>query len=254
MLSAAGDEGAVLAGGQSLVPLMNFRVAQPAHLVDINYVDELDYIRVDGGFLAIGARTRQATLERSADVAKTAPLLSEAIRSVAHPPVRHRGTVVGSIAHADPAAELPVVAVATGAEVTIAGPAGTRTVPIEDVLVSALVTALEDDEMITGLRFPTPQRWGFAEFARRHGDFALSTAVVAEIDGVVRIAVGGAGPVPLRSPSAEAVLADGGTAREAAAAAGADLDPTADLHGSAPFRRAMAAEMIRRALASAGVA
>jgi aerobic carbon-monoxide dehydrogenase medium subunit len=108
--------------------------------------------------------------------------------------------------------------------------------------------------MITGLRFPTPQRWGFAEFARRHGDFALSTAVVAEIDGVVRIAVGGAGPVPLRSPSAEAVLADGGTAREAAAAAGADLDPTADLHGSAPFRRAMAAEMIRRALASAGVA
>src|SRR3954462_11723947 len=129
MLAAAGDEGSVLAGGQSLVPLMNFRVAQPAHLVDINYVDELDYVRIDDGALAIGARTRQATLERSADVARAAPRRRGAVGGVAPPPVRHRGTVVGSIVHADPAAELPACLLALDGEVVLQGPGGERRGP-----------------------------------------------------------------------------------------------------------------------------
>jgi carbon-monoxide dehydrogenase medium subunit len=137
--------------------------------------------------------------------------------------------------------------------VSIAGSGGVRTVTADELFVSALVTSLDDDEMITGIRFPQPTRWGFAEFARRHGDFALVTAVVTEIDDAVRITVGGVGAVPVRAEAGERVLADGGTAREAAAAASAEIDPTADLHGSAPFRRAIAAEMIRRALAQAGI-
>src|SRR5689334_12101930 len=147
MLAAAGDEGSVLAGGQSLVPLMNFRVAQPAHLVDINYVDELDYVRVDDGFLAIGARTRQAAIERSAEVARAAPLLGEAIRSVAHPPVRHRGTVVGSVVHADPAAELPACLLALDGEVVLSGPGGERRVPAREFYTGPLMTAKETSEL-----------------------------------------------------------------------------------------------------------
>jgi carbon-monoxide dehydrogenase medium subunit len=197
----------------------------------------------------VGALTRHAALTRQAHH----PLLAEAARWIGHTAIRTRGTAGGSIAHADPSAELPVVAVGTGATATVAGPAGVRTVAAEDLFEGALMTSLADDEMIVDVAFPVPTRWGFAEFARRHGDFALVTAVVAEVAGQVRIALGGVGPVPVRGTAGEQVLAAGGTAREAAAAASAALEPTADLHGSAPFRRAIAAEMIRRALAQAGI-
>jgi carbon-monoxide dehydrogenase medium subunit len=254
-LAGADGEGKVLAGGQSLVPVLALRMARPTVLVDVNRIPGLaDVQPVDGGAAVhVGALTRHSTLTRQTHH----PLLAEAARWIGHTAIRTRGTTGGSLAHADPAAELPVVAVATGATVDVAGPAGTRTVPAEALFLGALTTSLAEDELLTGARFPVPQRWGFAEFARRHGDFALVTAVVAEVAGEVRVALGGVGPVPVRAAAAERVLASGGggaDAADAAEAAAADLEPTADLHGSAPFRRAVAAEMIRRALAQAGIA
>ncbi len=248
LVDADGD-GKILAGGQSLVPLLALRLARPSVLVDVNRIAGLADVHLDGDAAHIGALTRHSAL-----VAQTHhPLLAEAARWIGHTAIRARGTAGGSIAHADPSAELPVVAVGVGATVTVAGSGGTRALPAADLFVSALVTALAEDEMITGIRLPVPRRWGFAELARRHGDFALVTAVVAEIEGDVRITLGGVGPVPVRAVAGEQVIADGGSARAAATAASAALRPTADLHGSAPFRRAIAAEMIRRALAQAGV-
>src|SRR4051795_9218040 len=221
MLAAAGDEGSVLAGGQSLVPLMNFRVAQPAHLVDINYVDELDYIRVDDGWLAIGARTRQSAVERSEEVARAAPLMAEAMRSVAHPPVRHRGTVVGSIVHADPAAELPAVLLALDGQVVIQGPSGERRVAAADFFTGPLMTAKAAGELVTEVRVPAANgnggarlapgarapaanapgapRHALVEFSRRHADFAVAGAAVA--GGAV--ALFGVADTPGRAADAE---------------------------------------------------
>lgn len=246
--SAEGD-GKILAGGQSLVPLLALRMARPAVLVDVNRIPGLDGLGGTGGDVEVGALVRHSRL-----VAQTQhPLLAEAACWIGHTAIRTRGTAGGSIAHADPAAELPAVAVATGATAVVAGPAGTRTVAAEDLFTGALTTSLAESEMITALRFPVPRRWGFAELARRHGDFALVTAVVAEIDGNVRIALGGVAAVPRRVGEAERVLAAGGAARDAAAAAAGEIDPTGDVHGSAAFRRGIAAEMVRRALARAGI-
>lgn len=248
-LAAADGEGKILAGGQSLVPVMALRLARPTVLVDVNRIPELDSVVPDGGSVDVGALTRHRDLVHQPHH----PLLAEAARWIGHAAIRSRGTAGGSIAHADPAAELPVVAVATGATAMVAKPGGGREVAVEELHLAALTTSLADDEMITKIRFPIPGRWGFAEFARRHGDFALVTAVFAEIDGRPRIALGGVGGVPVRAAAAERMLLDGGTAAQAVDAAVAELHPTADLHGSAPYRRALAAEMLRRALAGAGL-
>ena len=246
----AGGEGKLLAGGQSLVPVLALRMARPSVLVDVNRIPGLAGVHQESdGTVRVGALTRHAALTRQTHHR----LLAEAARWIGHTAIRTRGTTGGSIAHADPSAELPVVAVGTGATVTVTGAAGTRTVAAEELFEGALMTSLADDEMIVDLRFPVPARWGFAEFARRHGDFALVTAVVADMAGQVRITLGGVGAVPVRATAGEQVLAAGGSAREAAAAAAAELQPTADLHGSALFRRAIAAEMMRRALARAGI-
>jgi carbon-monoxide dehydrogenase medium subunit len=248
MLVAAGDEGSVLAGGQSLVPLMNFRVAQPTHLVDINYVDELDYVRVDDGALAIGARTRQATLERSAEVARAAPLLSEAIRWVAHPPVRHRGTVVGSVVHADPAAELPACLLALDGEVVLLGPGGERRVPAPEFFTGPLMTAKETGELATEVRVPVANGadsgHALVEFSRRHADFAVAGAVVSGD----AIALFGVADTPVRATEAEQRLAGGGDAGEVAEAATARLQPNADIHGGAAYRRRVARACVERAI------
>src|SRR3954470_421045 len=228
MLAAAGDEGSVLAGGQSLVPLMNFRVAQPAHLVDINYVDELDYIRVDDGALAIGARTRQATLERSADVAGAAPLLREAIGWVAHPPVRHRGTVVGSIVHADPAAELPACLLALDGEVVLQRPGGERRVAAREFFTGPLMTAKQTGELATEVRVPVARNGNgghaLVEFSRRHADFAVAGVAVSGD----AIALFGVADMPLRATEAEQRLAAGGDPEAVADAATAGLTPNDD--------------------------
>ncbi|GAA2881255.1 xanthine dehydrogenase family protein subunit M [Pseudonocardia halophobica] len=249
VLGEADGDGKILAGGQSLVPVLALRMARPSVLVDVNRVPGMGRIRPVEGAVEVGALVRHSQLVEQTHH----PLLAEAARWIGHTAIRTRGTTGGSIAHADPSAELPVVAVGVGASATVAGPTGERTVAADELFVSALVTSLDDDEMIVGVRFPLPTRWGFAEFSRRHGDFALVTAVVAEVDGRVRITLGGVAAVPQRALAAEQVLADEGTAHDAARAAAAEIDPTADLHGSAPFRRAIAGEMVRRALVRAGI-
>src|SRR4051812_32230427 len=236
MLASAPEDASVLAGGQSLVPLMNFRVAQPAHLVDINYVDELDYIRVDDGWLAIGARTRQAAVERSPDVARAAPLMAEAMRSVAHPPVRHRGTVVGSVVHADPAAELPAVLLALDGEVVIQGPSGERRVAAADFFTGPLMTAKGAGELVTEVRVPAADGNGSGRhrpvgFSPRHAHLPVAGAAVS--GGAVGLF--GVADTPVRAAAAERLLAgDGGAAAENVAAAATDgLQPVSDVHGGA---------------------
>jgi aerobic carbon-monoxide dehydrogenase medium subunit len=196
----AGDDVRVLAGGQSLVPLMNFRLAHPGFLVDLRRVAGLDAMRVDGHVLVIGAMVRQATAERSAEVALGAPLLAEALGHVAHPPIRNSGTVVGSIAHADPAAELPAVALAMDAEMTAVGPQGERRIPAADFFQGPFTTALGADEILTEVRLPRfPGGHAFVEFSRTHGNFAVVgvAALVAVTGGRVTraaLAASGVGP------------------------------------------------------------
>lgn len=243
-LAAADGEGKVLAGGQSLVPVLALRMARPTVLVDVNRIAGLDAVDPADGAVRVGALVRHTALaEQSAH-----PLLAEAARWIGHTAIRTRGTAGGSLAHADPAAELPAVAVATGATVHVAGPAGVRTVPAAELFDGPLTTTLADDELLTAVDVPLPERWGFAEFARRHGDFALVLAVVAEVAGEWRIALGGTGPVPVRAPAAEALLAGGAGAREVGRAAAAEIRATGDLHGTADYRRGLAAELVRRAV------
>lgn len=245
VLGEADGEGKILAGGQSLVPVLALRMARPAVLVDVNRVPGLSSIRRVDDTIEVGATVRHSRLVEQTEH----PLLAEAARWVGHTAIRSRGTTGGSIAHADPSAELPVVAVATGASVTVTGPHGSRDIDAEGLFVSAMMTSLDEDEMLTAVRFPRPARWGFAEFARRHGDFALVTAVVTEVRGRPRITFGGVASVPQRATAAEQALADGQPATEVARIAAEEIEPTADLHGSVEFRRGIAAEMTRRALA-----
>jgi CO/xanthine dehydrogenase FAD-binding subunit len=246
-LPRLGPDSAVLAGGQSLVPLLNLRLARPERVVDINGITDLDYVRADDEALRIGALTRQAALERSELVRRSAPLLHKAIRHVGHPQIRTRGTVGGSVAHADPAAELPVALIALGASFLLRSPAGSRTLAAPDFFLGPLYTAREPDELLVEIEVPEPPqgaRSGFAEHARTHGDFATAGAVaVIAPGGYARIALLGAGPVPLRAKAAERGLAAGAEPREAAALAVGDIE---DEH-----RRALCAELARRAIEEA---
>jgi aerobic carbon-monoxide dehydrogenase medium subunit len=259
MLADNQDDASVLAGGQSLIPLMNFRVALPGHLVDINFLDELDYIRVDDGWLAIGARVRQSALERSDLVARTAPLLSEAIKWVAHPPVRHRGTIVGSIAHADPAAELPAAVRALDGELVLRRVQGERRVSAEDFFDRPLMTTIAPGELITEVRVPaapTPAGQAVVEIARRNADFAVAGAAVslwANGDQRAAVALFGVGPAPIRAEAAERLLSETASApaSEVRAAAVSELKPSGDIHGSSEYRRRLAGVCVERALVRA---
>ena len=259
MLLDSPEDTSVLAGGQSLIPMMNFRVALPGHLVDVNFLDELDYIRVDEGWLAIGARVRQSALERSDLVQRTAPLLREAIRWVAHPPVRHRGTVVGSIAHADPAAELPAALRALDGQVVLRGAQGERRVAAEDFFDRPLMTTIAPGELITEIRVPAgtpPAGQAVVEIARRNADFAVAGAAVslwANGDQRAAIALFGVGPAPVRAQAAERLLGDsaGAPASEVSAAAVSELTPSGDIHGSSEYRRRLAGVCVERALTRA---
>ena len=257
------DDAKILAGGQSLVPLMNFRLARPKWLIDINGIDALDYIREEGDWLAIGAITRERDVERSAVVAERCPVLKEVTRWIGHTTIRNRGTVGGCLAHNDPTAEYPLAAVLLGAEVKAQGPNGARTIPIQDFLVTYLTTALEENEVVTEVRFPVmapTTGWAFQEFSRRHGDFAIVEvgATLAMDNGRVqaaRIAIGGANPTAFRATDAEDVLR-GQTLTdelmaEAGEKAGAMTEPDADIHGSAEYRTHLAKVLTRRALKEA---
>lgn len=264
LLHDAGDEARVLAGGQSLVPLLNLRLVRPRLVVDLRRVPGLAGIRADGGGLVIGAMTRQADAEADARVRERAPLLSESLGLVAHLAIRARGTIGGSLAHADPAAELPAVAVALDATLTVEGPAGRRTVAAEDFFLGYLSTALAPGEIVTEMTVPARSRaagTAFVEFSRRPGDFALAAvAVVLEVaDGRIgpgtRLVVVGGADRCHRAMAAETRLIGGapGPGLFAAAAAVADLgiDPPADIHGSAEYRRHLIRTLALRALDSA---
>jgi CO/xanthine dehydrogenase FAD-binding subunit len=256
-LAADGDRAKVLAGGQSLVALMNLRLAAPEVVVDIGRLDELRYVRAGDASLDVGALTTQATVENDPSIAAACPLLAEAIGHIAHPAIRNRGTVGGSIAHADPAAELPLVLTALEGEVTVASSGGSRRIAAGDFFRGFLTTAAEPTELVTEVSFPRPDgRSGFAfeEFARRPGDFGLVSVAcrVARENGSIasaRVVLGGVGPAPVLVEGLDAL--GGATRDEAAAAAGvaaAAVDATADLHGSAAYRSHLARRLTERAV------
>ena len=225
-LALLGEEAKVLAGGQSLVPLLNFRLARPERIVDINRVEELAYIRAgDGGSLRIGALARQAALERSQLVAERWPLLSQAVRFVGHPQIRSRGTVAGSVTHADPAAELPVALTALDARFHVRSSGGARSLSAAELFSGPLTTTLAADELLAEIEvppLPAGARCAFSEHARTHGDFALAGAAVVRAEGHTAIALLGAGWTPLRATAAERALA-GGAATDEVAALAAEL-------------------------------
>lgn len=265
LLAQLGDEAKVLAGGQSLIPMLALRLAVFEHLVDVGRAPELKGIERRNGSLWVGAGTTEAAVERSPEAAAAVPLLARATPYIGHFQIRSRGTVGGSIAHADPAAEYPAVALALDATMEVLAPAGPRTIPAAEYFTGLWSTATEPDELLTGVSFPVWEgRCGFAveEFARRHGDFALAGATVAlELDAddrVRRCAIGliGLGPTPLRSSAAEASAtgeaATGIDADELGRSAVAGLDHVpADLHGSAAYRRRVGAAMVARAWSAA---
>jgi carbon-monoxide dehydrogenase medium subunit len=261
LLARYGGDAKVLAGGQSLMPMLNFRLARPAALVDVNRIPALAYVREDDdGTVAFGAMTRQRTIEFSPVVAQRLPLLREATRWVGHLPIRSRGTIGGSIAHADPSAEYPAVLTALDGEVVAQGPRGRRTLKPRELFESYLTTRLAPDELLVEVRLPaTPAGagWAFEEFARRHGDFAIvgiAAIVVREGErcAAARLASAGAGPVPVRLRAAEEILERDGlgdAAVEAAAARAAELvDPDADVHASAEYRRHLTRVLTARAI------
>ena len=265
LLARHGAEARVLAGGQSLMPLLNFRLARPGHVIDVNRLAGLAAVTAgaDGG-LRVGALVRQRTLERSAPIRERCPLIAQAMPFVGHPQIRARGTLGGSLAHADPAAELPAVIVALDARLTLRRAGGERVVAAADFFVGLLTTALAPDELLTEVALPPwPARTGSSvhEVAKRHGDFALGgVAAMLTLDGRGRVArarvVGvGVGPVPVRLADAERSLTGGAPTPAAFAEAGrlaaAGVDPADDIHASGAYRQRLVAVLTTRALTDA---
>ena len=263
LLRDHGDAARILAGGQSLVPTMAFRMARPAVLVDINRIAALAYIKAEHDRLRIGALARHAWFETPVAEGPVGRLLATVAHSIAHAPIRLRGTFCGSLAHADPASEWCAATLALGGTLVLTGPDGTRQVPAEEWFHGVFTTAIAPGEMLAEVRLPLlgpAWRCGFAEFSRRAGDFALAMAVVALRieDGVVRearIALGGIGGRPILAREAVAALVgqppDAAAAREAAQRAAADCDPQEDIHAPADYRRDLVRAMTRRALEQA---
>jgi CO/xanthine dehydrogenase FAD-binding subunit len=264
LLRSHGDEAKVLAGGQSLVPLMNFRLAQPQNIIDLNLVEGLDQIKFDDQTLSLGAMVRQRDVERSASIVERLPILREAIEQVGHPAIRNRGTVGGSLAHADPSAELPLLAVALDATFRLRSAQASRSVAAKDFYHGYLLTDIAPDELLVATDFHMPPAdcgWCCTEIARRHGDFAI-VAVAVLLDcrqdrtiDFARVAVGGAGPAPLRVAAAEEALVGerlgGEVFRRAGEIAAQAVEPPADIHASSGYRRHLTGVLVRRALATA---
>ena len=260
LLARYNGDAKLLAGGQSLVPLLNFRLARPAALIDLNRITSLAYIREHDGHVRLGAMTRQRAIEFSPVVARRLPLLTEATRWVGHLPIRTRGTIGGSIAHADPSAEYPAVLTALDGEVVARGPKGERVLKPRDFFQTYLTTNLAADEILTEVRLPaTPAGAGYAfeEFARRHGDFAIiGIAAVIVREGsrctMARLATAGAGPIPVRLRAAEEILEREGLGDDALARAAAKaqelVQPDGDIHASADYRRHLTGVLTGRAV------
>jgi len=261
LLAAHDGDAKVLAGGQSLLPVLAFRLAAPKLLVDLRKLADLRHIRITHNGVALGAMVRWCDIESDVRLRTAHPLLLEAITHVAHYQIRNRGTVGGSIAHADPAAEMPGIAMTCEAEIDVLGEGGTRTINAKDFFQGALTTALKADEIIVEIRlpfWPVARRWGFQEFARRRGDFALAAAAVFyDIDAAgkatnAHVGVIGVADRPLRLSTVEAVIngtsIDEATIAKADAAASAAVNPDGDIHGSAAYRKSLAGTMVERAL------
>jgi carbon-monoxide dehydrogenase medium subunit len=260
-----GEDALVLAGGQSLVPLLALRLASPSLLIDVNELDDLAYVREEEGWLRIGATARHRDVEESVDLARRAGLPAEAAPLIGHRAIRNRGTVVGSIAHADPAAEWPAVALALDATVEAVGPSGPRSVAADEFFLAPFTSALGPDEIVREVRFRMPgpgAGTAFEEHARRHGDFALvgvAAVVVLGEDGVVsvaRIALAGVGGTPARAVEAERELEGGpltvARVRAAAEACARGIDPPGDVHASSAYRRHLVGVLVGRCLRRAG--
>lgn len=260
LLARYGGDAKVLAGGQSLVPVMAFRLARPGQIVDINGIDALDFVKVEAGRLRIGARTRHAAFHAAVEPGALGQLLAKVVQGIAHLPIRLRGTFCGSLAHADASSEWCTVAATLGADITLESARGRRTVQAADYFKGFLVTDRAEDEIIVEAGVPllsSDTRFGFQEFSRRAGDYALAMSlVVIRIDGgkvvEARIGVGGAEPFPRRIPEAEATLTgqrfDKAACRRAAESAAKAIDPMSDVQGDGEYRRELVSAMVRRAL------
>jgi carbon-monoxide dehydrogenase medium subunit len=261
LLTSREGEAKVLAGGQSLVPMLAFRLAAPTLLVDLNRLSELKYIRIEDEGVRLGAMVRWRQIEVDVRLASAHPLLVAAVKHVAHYQVRNRGTIGGSLAHADPAAELPCIAVTCEAEITVVGSAGRRALKAGDFFLGPLMTALKPEEIIVELhlpQWPAQRRWGFEEFSRRRGDFALAAAALyydALPDGKAsncHVGVMGVADRPQRLTQVETMLngrsIDGDTIAQAERAAAAAVHPSDDIHASAAYRRVLVGTMVGRAL------
>ena len=263
LLAEHQDEASVLAGGQSLIPLLALRLARPAVLVDINGVDELSGVSVTDGWVTVGAMTREYMAEESETVAQAVPLLAAALPLIGHEAIRSRGTIGGSLAHADPAAELPAVARALDAEIVVRSQSGERVIPAAEWFEGYLATARRPDEILVEVRFSAAEPGSgaaFQEVSRRHGDFAMVgvAAALTLADGAIseaRLAFSGVADVPVRAAEAESLLVGEEPStelfEEAARVATAAIDPPADLHGSSEYRKKVAATLVRRALRAA---
>jgi carbon-monoxide dehydrogenase medium subunit len=264
LLASHNGEAKALAGGQSLVPMMAFRIAQPSLLVDLRKLPGLKEIKIGTDGVHVGALVRWRDILDDKRLATAHPLLREAVSHVAHYQIRNRGTVGGSLAHADPASEMPGIAQTCEAEISVMGKGGARTIKAKDFFQGALTTALKPDEIITEVHlpaWPSERRWGFQEFSRRRGDFAMAgIALYYDIDGGkaanAHIGVIGVGDHQRRLPKAEAALnghaVDEALAVKVGEAAAAEVDPQEDIHASAPYRRALTGTLCERALKAAG--
>ncbi|MBV8838704.1 MAG: xanthine dehydrogenase family protein subunit M [Alphaproteobacteria bacterium] len=262
-LAQARGEAKIIAGGQSLVPMLNFRLLRPAILIDINRIPNLAYVREEPDAVRIGALTRHHQLETSPVIARHLPVLTEAMAHVAHLAIRNRGTIGGSLSHADPAAELPMMAMLLDARLRIVSATATRTVAARDFFQDALSVDLADDELVTEVTLPklsSRTGWGFAEVSRRSGDFALAAVAVTltlagDTIGQARIGVTGVAPTPRRVAAAEVLLAGGriddATTQRVIAAVRAAAEPQTDLHASSDYRRHLIGVLAGRALADA---
>ena len=261
-LAAANGEGKILAGGQSLLPLLNFRMARPAVLVDLNGIKDLSFIELRGDRVAIGALTRHREIEHSPLIASNLPVMSAAMRHVAHLAIRNRGTIGGSLSHADPAAELPMMAMFYDASLAVQGQAGRRTIAAKDFFVDALTNCLEPEDIVVEIEFPILQHdgWAFEEVARRFGDFALASIAVSIRRGVsgikdARIAVMGVADTPLRLDVVEKQLCeievDGRAPDRFSEWVTSSVTPNSDLHASAEYRKHLLGELAKRAMRTA---
>ena len=254
-LQEHGDEAKLIAGGHSLLPLMKFRLSAPAYLVDINRLDELKYVKEEDGQLVIGALTRHSDIESNSLIKENAGLLASATHHVGDPQVRHRGTIGGAIAHGDPASDIPSALLALNATVVVAGPEGTREIPIDDFFVGFLETDLNDDEMLTQIKVPSvpDAKWSFQKFNRRAQDWAIVGASVLVNNGQSGVSLVNMHSTPFRATAVEEAIASGAKAQEASEQAAIGTEPTSDINASVEYRKHLARVLVKRGLEEAGL-